>query len=246
VLLFLLAFTLSVAVFFVTARYRVPIVPAVILLAAYAGETLVRRTVGPRAGGARAGAARWRAVGWPLLVLAAFAVLVHLPLARFDRSGAFVSLGAALADEGKYDEAIAAFERARTLAPGDPVATSNLGATMLKAGRNAEAARIFKEAAERFPRVATLWKGLGESEARLNHAPEAAAAFRAAAALEPRDPFLWLRIGGAEFAAGRTDSARAAFAHGLAIDPQNQAIRQLSEQMEAAIAAGVRAPQAPR
>jgi tetratricopeptide (TPR) repeat protein len=236
ILLFLLAFTLSVAVFFVTARYRVPIVPAVILMAAYAGESLVRRAKPPNV----------RALAWPLLVLAAFAVLVHLPLAHFDRSGAYVSLGAALADEGKFDEAITAFERARALAPGDPVAASNLGATMLKAGRNADAARIFKEATERFPRVATLWRGLGESEARQNHAPEAAAAFRTATTLDPRDPMLWLRLGGAEFASGRVDSARAALAHGLAVNPENRTLREFASQMEAAIAAGVQAPQAPR
>jgi tetratricopeptide (TPR) repeat protein len=229
VLLFIAAFTLSIVVFFVTARDRVPIVPVVILLAAFAGEALVAR--------ARAVKRSWIGLAWPVAALIGFAVLVHWPIARFDRSAAYVSLGIALADEGRHDEAIDAFEHARDLAPGDPVAQMNLGTALLKANRLAEAADAFRAGTERFPRTASLWHGLGECEARLEHAAEAATAFRAAAALEPRDPYLWLRLGGAEFAAGHIDSARAAFARGLAVDPQNAQIRALSQQMETAIAA---------
>jgi Flp pilus assembly protein TadD len=224
VLWFAAAFTLSVAVFFVTARYRVPIVPVVLLLAAYSGEQLValaRRS--------------WRALVLPAVALAGLAAVVHLDLVRFDRSAAFINLGIALADEGRHDQAIATFERAIALAPGDPVARMNLGTAYLKAGRNSEAAQTFRDAAGRFPRTMSLWRGLGESEAQLGNAAAAAAAFRAAAMLEPRDPYLWFRLGGAEFVAGRVDSARAALARADALDPGNEAIRALQAQMDAAI-----------
>jgi tetratricopeptide (TPR) repeat protein len=227
------AFTLSVAVFFVTARYRVPIVPLVIVFAAYAGEQIVarvRRVLHSRRS--------WPALAWPMGALAGLAVLVHLELVRFDHSAGFLTLGIALADEGRYDEAITAFERARDLAPGDPVTRMNLGTAHLKAGRTAAAAEIFRDATQRFPRTMSLWRGLGESEALGGNAPAAAAAFRAAATLEPGDPYLWFRLGGAEFVAGRADSARVALARALDVDPGNEAIRSLQTRLEAAIASG--------
>jgi Flp pilus assembly protein TadD len=225
ILLFALAFTLSIAVFFVTARYRVPIAPVVLLLAAYASEQMV--AIARRS---------WRAVILPVAALAGCASIVHLDLVRFDRSAAYVSLGIALAEEGRNDAAITAFQRAIALAPGDPVAPMNLGTAFLKAGRNAEAAATFRTGATRFPRTMSLWRGLGESEALLGNAAAAAAAFRQAAMIEPRDPYLWFRVGGAEFVAGRVDSARAALARGDALDPGNEAIRDLRARMEAEIA----------
>jgi Flp pilus assembly protein TadD len=234
---YVLGFLLSVVLFFVTARYRAPIVPILILFAAFAGEELVRRL---RALGGAGGAlaARRRRFLVPGLALAALAALVHLDLITTDRSAAYNSLGIAFADEGRHAEAIAAFAKAAALAPGDPVARHNLGMAHLKAGQTAEATRVLRDATARFPRSASLWRTLGESEARLGDAAAAARAFRAAAELEPQDPYLWMRLGGAEFASGRVDSARSALARGAGIAPDHPGIRTLRAELEAAVAGG--------
>ncbi len=228
IVLYVAAFTASVVLFFVTARYRAPLVPVLLLLAAFAAVELVRTA---RRGAARGGPALFRALALPLILLAGFSAAVHLDLVEIDRGAAYISLGIALVDEGRHDEAIAAFERAIDAAPGDPVARYNLGAAYVAAGRPREAAAVFEEAVTRTPSSAASWSGLGESYARLGNAPGAAQAFRRALMLEPRNPELWMRLGGVEMAAGRPDSALAALARGLALDPGNPTMRRMRDEI---------------
>jgi Flp pilus assembly protein TadD len=234
---YVIAFLASVVVFFVTARYRAPIVPILLIFAVFAAEELVRRAR-PLFQNRAARSDHGRRLVVPGVALLALAGLVHLHLITTDRSAAYIGLGIALADEGRHAEAIAAFEKAAALAPGDPVARHNLGMAHLKSGQAAEAARVLGEATARFPRSASLWRTLGESEARTGNAVAAAHAFRTATHLEPQDPYLWMRLGGAEFAAGRVDSARSALARGAAIAPEHPGIRSLRTQLEAAVASG--------
>jgi tetratricopeptide (TPR) repeat protein len=229
VTLFVATFTLSVVLFFVTARYRAPIVPALLLLAAFAAVELVRRARGALHGG---GGNLVRTLGWPLAAFAGLAVVAHLNLVTIDRAAAYISLGIALSDEGRNEEAIAALEKAVAHSPRDPVSRYNLGAAFLKAGRLEAAAATFRDAVTMMPASIAGWGGLGESHARLGQAADAAAAFRRAATLAGNDAYFWMRLGGAEFAAGRPDSARVALDRGLALDPGNPTIHSLLEEMK--------------
>jgi Flp pilus assembly protein TadD len=216
-----------VALFFVTARYRAPLVPILLLLAAFAAVELARRALRP----ARGLAARARALGPPLAAVAALAVVVHLDLVRIDRAAAYIGLGIALAAEGRDPEAIAAFRSAVAAAPGDPVAQINLAAAHLKAGDPASARDAFRAAVALAPRSAVGWSGLAESHARLGEPREAAAALRRAIGLSTGEPSLWARLAVAERAAGRLDSARAAIARAQELDPRNDAIRELGAEL---------------
>jgi Flp pilus assembly protein TadD len=226
--LFVAAFTLSVVAFFVTARYRAPAVPVLLLLAAFAVVELGRRARDAR----RRVRGAARQLAWSGLALAGFAVVTHLDLVHTDRAAAYISLGIALADEGRDAEAIAAFARAVEAAPGDPVSRYNLGAAYLKAGRLEEAAATFRGAVELAPRSVTGWAGLAESHARLGQPEPAAAAFRRAAALAGKDASLWFQAGRHALAAGQIDSARGAASKALALEPGNEAIHQLVQEIE--------------
>ena len=227
--LFVAAFVLSVVAFFVTARYRAPGVPVLLLLAAFAVMEIGRRA--RRAAHRVRGAARQLA--WPALALAGAGAIAHLDLVHTDRGAAYISLGIALADEGRDEEAIAAFARAVEAAPGDPVSRYNLGAAYLKAGRIEAAAATFRRAVEIAPRSATGWAGLGESQARLGQAGPAAAAFRRAAVLAGSDAGLWFQAARLALAAGQVDSARMAAATASRLEPGKEAIQQLLEAIEA-------------
>ena len=228
--LFVITFTLTVVAFFVTARYRTPVVPVLILLAAFAVVELVRR--GRLAARSRRPSAWFRALARPVIALAGFAGVVHLDLVETNPAGAYISLGIALAEQGRHDEAIAVLTRAVEAAPQDPVSRYNLGAAYLKAQRLNEAVTTFKRVVTLTPRSVAGWSGLGESLARQGRAADAAPAFRQAAVLAGRDPVLWRRVGETELAAGRTDSARAALSRGLSLDPGNAAIIKLLQRID--------------
>jgi Flp pilus assembly protein TadD len=228
--LYAFAFTTSVVLFFVTARYRAPLVPVILLLAALAVCEVVNRI---RRATGRGAVPIARALLPPLLLLSGSTALVHLDLVEINRAASYISLGIALADEGRDDEAIAAFERAVASAPGDPVARYNLGAAYLKAGRHAQARTVFEESVQRTPRSAACWGGLGESLVRLGDSRRAAIAFRNATALEPRDPALWARLAVTERASGRPDSGIAALSRALALDPESSALLQMMDEMRA-------------
>jgi tetratricopeptide (TPR) repeat protein len=234
--LFVFTFMLTVVAFFVTARYRTPVVPVLILLAAFAVMELVRRgraTARARTTGRSGRASAWlRAYARPALLLAGFAAVVHLNLVQTNPAGGYISLGIALAGEGRHEEAIRVFTRAVDAAPRDPVTRYNLGAAYLKAGRYSDAVGTFERVVTLAPRSVVGWGGMGESLARLGRAPEAAQAFRQAATLAGRDPTLWGRLGETELDAGRPDSALAALQRALALDPKNPAILQLINKIE--------------
>ncbi len=225
-LLFVAAFTIGVVLFFVTARYRAPLVPVLLLFAAFAVVEIWRRGRRALHHGTRT---LFSTLALPLLLVAGSTAMVHLDLVTIDRAASYISLGIALADEGRDEEAIAAFERAVAAAPGDPVARYNLGAALLKAGRPVDAIRVFHEAVTRAPGSVASWTGLGESHARLGEAAAAAQAFRRAVAIDGRNPYLWMRLGGTEFIAGRPDSALAALERGLALDPGNVTMQRMRD-----------------
>ena len=127
-------FALSVVLFFVSERYRLPLVPLLaVAAAAGAGEMVLRL---------RASETR-RFL--PLVVLLAVAVLCVFPdwfHAGRERIDADFQMGQVFLMRGEPDRAIQALERARSTAPQAPDVWNSLGAAHFKLGdfRGAEAA----------------------------------------------------------------------------------------------------------
>jgi tetratricopeptide (TPR) repeat protein len=180
VTLFVLVYSASLLLFFVNARYRLPLVaPLAVLAGAAAGEVW---------SSLRGRSARH---GW-LAPLAAGAVCAFLALrdpgVRADPALQFVAIGGALQDEGRPVEALAFAERALSIDPGLAGAHHNRALALRALGRRDEALAAAEEAVRRDPALSPAWMTLGALLAERGRVADALPAFRRAAELSPDDP----------------------------------------------------------
>jgi len=241
------AYAASVVIFYVSARYRMPLVPLLILFAAagLASLTTFLRTAGvPKIAAAAA-------------TIAAVMVITNLPLLSADLmrattetnlgvalqtderlqeaethyrralaiqpdySPAYVNLGMVLVALHRPDEAIDAYERAIELGSQDLDLDVKLGNAFLQAGRASEAMERFRRAiaAGRGSANGALYFRVGSLLVEREQYREAIDAFRAGLALMPESPQGHNNLGGALAATGRTAEAIVEFEQALRLDP---------------------------
>jgi len=178
---FLALYAVSVVLFYVFARYRYPLVPALILLAA-AGCTGIadavrrrRRQLVAAAGGVAVFAA----------VVANWSIIPEqIVLARALGQN---NIGATLWGRNRnLDEAAPYFRSAIRLYPRFAEPYFNLGLALLENRRPADALSSFRQATTIDPGYAEAHQGTGACLIDLNRPAEAADGFRAALALDPR------------------------------------------------------------
>jgi Flp pilus assembly protein TadD len=97
------------------------------------------------------------------------------------------SRGMALAALGETKAALATFEHARSLSPGNPMSLVNIGTSHLILGDLVHAREAFLAAIDIAPDSARAHSNLGVIAAREGRPEEAIARWRAALALDPRD-----------------------------------------------------------
>jgi tetratricopeptide (TPR) repeat protein len=166
----------TAVVFFVFARYRLPVVPALLLLAA----------VPLAAGVAAARARRWApAAAWASLLalaLAAPRLAGHGP--RLDLVHA--NLGRLAQEAGRTAEAAAHYRAALAVEPGDLQSWMGLGGLAARDGRWREAAAAYERAAALAPEADDALASLGAARLALGDLAGAEAALEAALAHNPR------------------------------------------------------------
>jgi Flp pilus assembly protein TadD len=112
-------------------------------------------------------------------------------LARGPTNGrAMVFLGEVRAQQGRFDEAIELFKKARQTNPDiarDPLVLSRLGVTLASAGRVGEAIAAFEDAVALSPGDPALHKLLGRTLGMGHRFSDAASSFRVAVQLAPSD-----------------------------------------------------------
>jgi tetratricopeptide (TPR) repeat protein len=228
-----LAYSASVVVFYVFARYRYPLVPFLMLFAA-AGIVLLPATVraSPVAGGV-----------WTLAVVAVAAVVSNWPLLstawmqavtesnlgaalqseqrldeaavhyrraiafRPDYAPAYSNLGTARRAQGRLDEAVEAYERAIALQPDFPDAHYNLANALIDRGKADAAIEHFQVALHAVPGSAEVHNNLGIALAAKGKVDEAAAEFRAALAADADSAKAHRNLGDLLAGGGRTVEA---------------------------------------
>jgi tetratricopeptide (TPR) repeat protein len=159
-----LSMAASVTAFFVVARYRLPLVPVLMLLAASALVEAVRL--------------RRRKLGLAVCIafgVALFANLPGYPRAPKDAMQLF-NWGVVLEQGGQPDSAAEHYRDALQLAPALPEAHYNLGNLYRKAGRLQEAQASLEEAVRLRPVYSEAWNNLGlvlRDEADLHGAAQA-------------------------------------------------------------------------
>jgi Tfp pilus assembly protein PilF len=104
---------------------------------------------------------------------------------------ALTNLGVTLAQQGKWEEAIASYRKAISLPiyPTPELAYANLGWAYLNVGKPREAEESYRTAVQLQPRFAQAYYFLGVVLDRQGRKDEARAAFRSARDLDPESPF---------------------------------------------------------
>jgi tetratricopeptide (TPR) repeat protein len=222
-----LVYMAAVVPFFCSARFRLPIVPVLMVLGAWAvvsGLRALRRR-------------QWRAVAAGAAVLCAAGVLVNLtPHEQAGREGdviSLVTLGDVYQDVGRPELAVPEYQAALAVAPGDLQAACGLGESLAKLNRLPEGIDAFRRALNGpcedrarndDARLAALHSHLASALATINDYPEAIAHYQAAIGLDAT-----AGQGGDQFnlavllaATGRREEARRMFEAAVGINPALQ------------------------
>ena len=220
-LIFLGAWVLATIAFFLFSRYRLPAVPALLILGGLPLAALVEAWETRR---------RSAAAGWALLVLAALALprlagygprwdLVHYNLAR-------------LAEErGDTEGAAAEYRAALAADPGNFLAYLNLGNLAVRRGDLQGALPLYARAAALEPRSDDAESNLGGAYLALGQPAEAAAHLDRALALDPQNLAALHNRAIAALKIGDVQAARAFNQRELALAPESPAARRLAARL---------------
>ena len=215
----ILAFAASVALFFVFARYRFPIVP---LLAVFAGAGLAATPAIARALRDRAGRRAWL----PGLALAAFAMLLtQWPLPQYrDDEVTWYNLGVTLLERGRAEDAVRSFDEAVRIKPDFGLAHHQRGRTLARQGRDDAAEPALARAAELLPGLAQAQYDYALLALRRDPLSESGVrALERAAALSPDTAEPHVRLARALAARGDLGRSATESRTALRIDPRSAA-----------------------
>jgi tetratricopeptide (TPR) repeat protein len=208
-----LSFSTAIAFFFITDRYRIAILPLVIILALIPFEAM---------------ATYWRAQrrASALAVLLALVVLVFLTAAdrlAIDhtriRRDLHIHDALRLAKAELYDAAISEYQLALRIAPSDPQVVDGLARLYARAGLDSLALQQLRGLLRDDPQNARSWYNLGNQYRRLDQHASAIEAYQQSLAVQPTREAAWNNMGESYRALGDTLSAERAYRQALAIVP---------------------------
>ena len=195
---FVLTYMTAVALFFVSARFRVPVLPMVLVYAAAACTWLVR-TARDR---------RWRSLAEAAIVLGLLAVWSNATQPWRSAPGSWDATTAALlAEQGKITEAIAAYQRLAAEDPNQPGPNEELAALYLTQGDLPAAERHARRAVELNPNGARGHDVLGAILAHTGRLDEALRCFQRSVELLPHQADSRQHLGDALLMRGRPAEA---------------------------------------
>jgi tetratricopeptide (TPR) repeat protein len=139
---------------------------------------------------------------------------------KLDEARQLFSQGTEHFDNGRFEQARAAFEAALTLAPGRPSVLGNLGITLFHLGRWQQAVRLLREATAADPAYADAWVGLALAHEALAQWQQAIDALERAGEQSSQQAELWFRKGQWLVRLGRVQEALPAFDRALALAPE--------------------------
>jgi tetratricopeptide (TPR) repeat protein len=193
-----LAYAATLVLFFVVARYRIALVPFMIVSAA----------------GAVALVDRWRNIPrgvWAAALVLAVASNWPLYTAASQMAVTENNLGTALQEAGRPNDAIDHYRRALTLRPGYAPALNNLGTALRAAGRASEAIAIYDQAIAARPADESAYVNKGNALMAVGRTTEAVTAFRQAVAVAPRSTHATIALANALYDEGTAAIERGEF-----------------------------------
>lgn len=204
--------------FFAAGRFRIPIVPGFLALAAIGVIELWRTRT----------ARRRLVIGSAIVVAVATLqfLLPSYPVARADANADYL-LGLRLAQRDDHEGAITIFQRALERDPSYGEAWHGIGVSLSEQRRFEEAVDAYRQALQRMPGSTWTHYNLGLCLEQTGRHPEAARAFGDAVALQPNDPNLRYRLGASLAQLGNTAEAIEQLEIALQLDPSQSAAAQL-------------------
>ncbi|MEE2886426.1 MAG: glycosyltransferase family 39 protein [Planctomycetota bacterium] len=204
----------TIVAFFVCSRFRLPIIPVLMVFGAHA----IFQIVGMVRNRSRV------ALGWSIVVMVLVSLFVILVPARVDRSAssAMRQLGVFAQEKGKYEEALSFYRRALAYDDAPPrmkaVLHKDLGTTLTQLNRLKAAERELKFALEYDPRQSEALSAL--TTLYLDHLKKPRQALTVALAMTERQPSYgpgFYNLGQCHIALEQVEKARVAFESGLRI-----------------------------
>jgi Flp pilus assembly protein TadD len=175
--LFILSYMAGVLLFFVNARFRLPIVPFLILFASAA----VLRLCGLAARG------KVKELLLALLALAGIGLFVNHDFYNThagDRAQTHMTLGRASAAQGMHEDAVREYRRAIEISPGYAKAYNSMGLALEELGRGDEALSAYLSSAEKDSSLASVRNNIGSFLLGRGEVAEAMTWFEEAIALD--------------------------------------------------------------
>ena len=238
-------YSASVILFYVFARYRLPLVPLLLLFAAEGVAALPAwltvsdaRSKALMLAGVAAAAVfcNWPVLSKPLMKAitetnlavalqsdgqtdAAIAHYRRAIALQPDYAPAYNNLGVAERAAGRLDEAVATYQQALALKGDYPDAHYNLANALLALNRPQDASEHFAIALKSIPDSAGAANNLGIALAAQHKTGDAVGAFRAAVAAEPNSAVAHRNLADALSSAGHVDEAVAEFSRAMQLDP---------------------------
>jgi hypothetical protein len=186
--LFALVYMASFTLFFIADRYRLPVVPVLLLLSAYAVAWLVERVGAVRLAHSPA---EWRTLLPAAALLAGMAVVVNVDWYPTATPAAWAldywGAGNRLAEQKRYDEAEAQYRRALALDSRNAEIWTNLGMAQYYQGRFEDAAASFAESIARGPGDGGAYYNLALCRLQQGRRGEARQLLAKAAAMDPEN-----------------------------------------------------------
>ncbi|MCK4548198.1 MAG: tetratricopeptide repeat protein, partial [Candidatus Eisenbacteria sp.] len=209
---FVVVYMLSVILFFVNARYRMPVVPVLLVFAAYAG-TMIFDKIKCR---------DLRGIAAPGVMILLLTVAVNTNFHGLEKSNAafgHYSLGLTYRHAGEPDRAIEEFLKALDHEPDRRDARFNLAIAFIETGRSAQAEAMLRELVSRYPEDAESRYALGNAMAAMGDLDTAVRELSVAISLRPYYYEAWHSLGVAQYGSGRLEEAEASFRRALEIHP---------------------------
>jgi tetratricopeptide (TPR) repeat protein len=208
---------------FVTERYRLPVVPGLLVLAGIGLYRLWRNCFAPN----------FAVVAGQLALVIVGAFFVTLP--RHDPSlWALEAYNSGRLALEANDLAVAArdLQRAHAFVPDNPETNLALGNLRLAQGNRLDAIAFYEAALHLDPKHKGALNNLGVIALEDHRPADAKKYFRQALEQDPQNAKTHFLLAKAEFALGNIDGARTALAHALEREPDRPEYRQLQEEIE--------------
>jgi tetratricopeptide (TPR) repeat protein len=221
---FVVAYALSVLMFFISARYRLPMVP---ILTAFAAAALVRWYDLWRAW-------RWRRAAAFTAAAMALGWFAVWPVPEAARDGAFgqsyYRYGKFYFDEGDYEKAISYFHRSTTMTPEMYQGFLMLGIAYEKMGQADTALETFWRGTLAAPQSPQMHYNFGVALGRAGRFREAVTPLARAVQLDPGYVDAWAQLGEAYVRMGDYVRAEMAYRRVVELVPDNaEALRRAAE-----------------